>query len=262
MKPPIKDPTRKNLSLGLIKKNIPTDQGVDCYFLFAGEIETSLSHADRIVSAHTNNYYVYEFWKCIEVDPQRVHHMVTSKHFSKWEAPHFPLLQESWYTFRDPYMRAAFFYILNRCSSTGRISSGELVDENFHIVGLSRLKSYKKPDNFNLVYHAQKEPVDIVGLKSSSEFIYVPGGEFSYNLFAHGKSRGVEDIVINHRNLKQRMRTIKKPWLINYKYHGAIESFYNKENITMIDGYGRLTDNKEQCEEIIVSNFSLTNTIV
>ena len=123
-KSPLRHPTHKNLSLGRIKELIPSGNSVDTYNFYDGQMEINLASYDRRIYAYTTSYYVYEFWKCVENDRDEVYHKVTSDYY-KFDATAFPLLQDTWYTQRIPHVRAALFYILSLCSSSGRASSGD-----------------------------------------------------------------------------------------------------------------------------------------
>ena len=224
MKSPIKDQPTPLLCLAALKSKLPVGSVIDSYAFYSGQVEFNLASNNRFIKAQTLSYPVYEFWECMAEDSKRVYEIATSDSF-KFQTEMFPLLQEGWYNYRDPYIRAALLFVLNRCSSTGMISSGELSTKHFNPIAVSYLRSFVFPEAFPL----QRSPAStLVGALSESgdaEYIFIPGGSFSYNLFEHGKSRGKEETPINHQELRDKLRTVNKKWIVAYKYHSTLSSF-------------------------------------
>ena len=55
------------------------------------------------------------------------------------------------------------------------------------------------PDNFHVSY-LDKEFIELVK-DDSSDYLFVPAGDFDFGLFEHGKSVAVEETHIKHREL-------------------------------------------------------------
>ena len=248
------------MCLAALKSLIPEGSVVSTYGFYSGEIELNLCVSNRFVNAHTTSYQVYEFWKCIEEDAGRVHDIVISDPF-KFEPEMFSLLQEKWHSYRDPYVRAALFFLLNRCSESGLISSGELNTANFNPVSISYLKYFKPLDTLH-VTHKKISDLSLMIGDTTADYIFIPCYNFSYNLFERGRSRGMEETVVNHRHLRSALRGLDNRWVLVYNYHGALRSFFNKEHLIMVDEYGRLVGDEEKCKEVLVCNFPSANAVV
>ncbi len=139
MKTPLKIPTRQFKSLSTVKKLIPVDSIVHSFLMFDGNIEVPLSNDGRTVIAHTNKYVNYEFWSCLKENPARVAEI--ADHFDKIDDKNiFYILQQTWPTYADPYVRSAYYFLLNKYSDSGYISHGEFTPENYNPVALVNLK--------------------------------------------------------------------------------------------------------------------------
>ena len=151
MKSPIKDSTRKFNCLPLLKKIIKEKSVIHSFLFYGGEVEFNLSEHNRFICAHTNKFVIYEFWKYALEDPHKIHEIVTSDIFKFDGDNMFNILQEHWPTYKDPYVRSSLFFLLNRCSSAGLVSSGKLDIKNFNPIALSYLRSFN-PSNFHLIF--------------------------------------------------------------------------------------------------------------
>lgn len=254
MKSPIKDIATKTNSGTLLKQMMPVGALISSYLFYAGQTEFNLSFANRFVHAHTNKVPVYEFWKCMQLDNERIHAIVSSDIFKFQHPKMFTILQESWAEYDDPFVRASLFFLLNSCSEKGKVSSGELNTHNYNPVSLSYIKAFKNLPTFHLSLDTEGEWMDSLE-EGDEDYIYIPGGHFSYNLFEHGKSRGHEETLVHHRHLADKLATFTTPWVIVYQSHPAIAQVFHRANLQMIDRYGRLTDNIDRATETIVSNF-------
>ena len=193
MKTPVRDSLNFK-SLSIIKELIPKRSVISSFLLYSGKIELGLVGDRRLVVAHTNKYVIYEFWKCIMEDPGLVaeHSVFFFERLLKSKPPFtnektFARLQETWPRARDPFVRAANFFLLNRCSEAALISSGKLNTKYFNPVSVSNLKKFEA-SNFYLAYDKQEGFVDSIDATEDSEYMFFPVGKYSYNFF--------EDIVI------------------------------------------------------------------
>jgi hypothetical protein len=256
MKTPLKDSVKTLTSVGYIKSLLSPQSSLDTYCLYSGACELSLAAAGHSINSYTNAYVVYEFWRCLIDNPEEIHQLVTSPDFSFDSPEYFSVFQERWYTYENKYLRSALFFLLNRCSSDGLISRGTLQQDNYNILAITKIKNFKKPESFSVNYIKQptQEVSKIINLDTEADYIYVPVGNFSYNLFEDGKSYGPEESRINNRALKKMMNSDKK-FILHYNYHTAIQNFYKKTNVTMIDQYGKITTDCENAQEVVVANF-------
>ena len=255
MKSPVKNAKFKNLCLRALKTLIPPTKVVESYFFFSGELELSLASYNRFVVAHTFRPFVYEFWKCIETDPNMVHTIVTHDLFKFEDQLAFNILQENWHTYQDPYVRAAFFFLLNRCSDTGMISSGGLSLSNYTSFALNYLKTYKHPPNLHLAHTEEGafEPLQVP--KTECDFVLLPVGDFSYNLFDHAKGRTEDATLVDNKKVKKVLQQTPAKAIALYNNHPALFDFYDGLNFIMIDAFGERVENHHKCEEVIVTNF-------
>ena len=240
-------------SIGELKRIIPPKSTISSFFLYSGDVELALASSDRTVIAHTNKYAVYEFWASLLKEPKVIYE--AAKHvFPTITDPEFYLLQENWVKQRSGTARSALFFILNRCSESGIASCGKINKDNFNPIALSYLKSFKS-DNFYPYLDKCEDPTEAFQSAKRTDYILLPVGAYSFNLFEHGKNRGPDTTLIDHRSIHEGLKNIDKKWLILYKKHNALFKLYEDHNIMMIDKYGRKTNNKDTCEELIIANF-------
>jgi hypothetical protein len=234
---------------------IPKGSVVDSFLFFSGELEFKLSESGRFMISHTCKMVIYEFWRCAVEDSKRI--AAISEFLYPFEHEKiFYIIQENWPKYRDHFARSALFFILNRCSETGNISSGRFNDKNYNSIALSYLKKFNKPKNFFLQHDKTDNLIKAIDNTSQkSDYILLPIGKFSYNLFEYGKSKGYEITTINHKELNKYLNGIDKKWIVLYKKHPQLFQMYKQHNITMIDKYGRKTDDNDKCEDLIIANF-------
>jgi len=255
MKSPIKDSLNDfNKSLLILKSMIPKGKIIDSFLFFSGELEFNLSESERFVIGHTCKYVIHEFWYCAMTDPERIAEISNSMYPFKDEKM-FYIFQENWPRYSDHFMRSALFFILNRCSATGWPSFGKFEDRNFNPIALSNLKRFR-PKNFYLCHDKTDDLIKAIDQATTkSDYILAPVGKFSYNLFEQGKSKGYEMTSINHKELAAYLDGVEKKWIVLYKNHLQLFKMYQKYNIVMIDKYGKTTEDKAKCEDLIIANF-------
>jgi len=256
MKTPLKDLTRKTASTSYIKSLLKENSTVDTYCLYAGNCELSIADDAHHVNSFTNSYVVYEFWRCLIEEPQEIYQIISCDDFSFDSSEYFKVFQEKWFTYENKFLRSALFFLLNRCSEDGLISSGDLKQENYNILAMKNVQNFKKPDNFSINYIKKpgQELTTFIDLETKSDYVYIPVGRFTYNLFDDGKSYGPEETRINNRALKKILDTDKNI-ILHYNYHKALRNFYKKYNLTLIDRYGKMTADFQNAQEVIIANF-------
>ena len=153
----------------------------------------------------------------------------------------------------DFYVRSAYFFLLNQMSDSNLISSGKLDLKNLNPVSLHTLQNFKI-DNFYLSYDKDAEFLKILD-KKDSDFLLLPVGKYSHNLFEYGKNKGPETTTVYHDKLFKSLRDIDTKWIVIYKNHLEVFDMYKDYNVFMVDKYGRRTIKKDKCEEIIIANF-------
>jgi hypothetical protein len=254
MKSPLRS-RHKTRATALLKEIIPIGSVIDSFLFFSGEIELSLAASNRFVSAHTLNYVIYEFWECALEDPATITEFVISKPFgSFFNKKIFHILQENWPMYKDPYVRSALFFVLNRCSSTAAISSGEFNTSQFTPSAISTLRNFKT-NNFHLALDSVDTLSQSIALDTKGEYMLLPMPPFAYNFFKEGKSCGHEEAIIDHQLVKSTLDAIEKKWIVVYPKHAVVLKLYEDYTIRLINKYGNPTEMIDDCEEIIVTNF-------
>jgi len=253
-KSPLKNTTTRNKSLNRLFEEIPIGSVVDSFLLYSGDTELALASSERFVCAHTNKYAIYEFWYSLSNDPVRMYNMVTSDKFKFREEMH-EILQEKWIEYKDPVVRSSLFFMLNQMSESGLVSSGKLISKQFNPIALASLREYQTPETLHFIFDKQENFIDSINSDLGGDYILVSAGNFSYNLFEHGKSQSYDTTAVNHRKLKHLMKTLNKKMVLVYNYDKRVPTFYKKYRLQLIDKYGRVTQNHEAAQEIIVANF-------
>ena len=254
IKSPLKNTQVTNKSLATILERIPEGSVVDTFLLFSGELEVSLSQQNRFVCAHTNKYAVYEFWQTLIDEPRRIYEVLTSEKF-KFDEKMYPILQEKWVEYKDPVIRSALFFVLNQMSETGAISHGKLVNRPFNPVALADLRSFKHTENLHFIFDNMDDFLKPISDNLLGEYVVIPAGKFSYNLFEEGKNISYDTASVNHKKLKDMLATADKKTILTYNYSQRAKTFYKQHNITLVDKYGRITQDDADALEMIVANF-------
>ena len=251
---PIKDPHNFRCAAAL-KKIVPRRATVNVPLFFSGNLEFALSSSGRRVHAITNKYVIYEFWKCAFHDPHRI--IKISEHlFKNRDKNMLYYLQEDWPKYRDPYLRSSLFFLLNRFSSTGYQSHGELDYDNYNPIALNRLKKLND-NNFTLELIAADNFLEKLKEISTKDYILMPIGAFSFNFFEHGKNEGWETTKVNHTLVRDFLKETDSKTILVYKKHGALESFFKGFNKLYSNKYGNATTDISEAEEVLIANFRI-----
>ena len=250
----ILDNTKKNNCALTLKKLFPPGAVINSYAFYDGKMEFSLANDRRFVVANTISPPVYTFWACQMHDPRRLHEMVSSDLFKFEDEGMLSILQEKWHAHNSAFIRASLFFVLNRCSSTGLVSSGKIDFEQLNPTSMAKLKSFLVPENFHLNL-VEKDLIAQIGESPPQSYHLVPAGQFSYNLFEHGKNIAIEETPINHRDLVKLCKNTDSKIAITYDYDPKVAPAFKGNTIIMVDKYGKETSHKERAEEIIVANF-------
>jgi hypothetical protein len=259
MKTPIKENIRFN-STGVLKTMIPPESKVDSFLFYGGDIEFKLADSGRHLRAHTNNYLVHEFWDCVLDEPSAVAMWAENLSslleddpvFSKEKM--FSILQSRWHIYSDSYIRAGMFFLLNRYSDVGLISSGKMSATGLSHFSLLQMRRFKVK-NFEILLDTCNNYLETLLTIKDTDYLLFPAGKFSYNLFEEGKSKAIENTTVDHKALYKILQNEKHRWILLYKPHPCLFDLYSDYNITMIDNYGRRTNKKSKCEELIIVNF-------
>jgi hypothetical protein len=150
--------------------------------------------------------------------------------------------------------RNVLFYILLMCSDSGYASIGKMNKEMLTPTLISKLKNYKV-NNFFPSFDDCKYQLESLPTAKETDYVLLPIGDYSLNLFEKGKNKGPEMYTFNHKEIHARVKDLDKKCILLYKNHSALFNLYKSFNIKMVDKYGRVSDNKESCEDLIITNF-------
>ena len=257
-KSPVKELRTPNKSVAALKEMIPRGSVVESFLFFAGHIEFALADHDRFVHAHTVRQPVHEFWHTIGSEPERVHAMLTSEGFKRFDHPKiFDILKDTWVTYGDSAIRSALFFLLNHCSDSGLISSGQLDQSHFTPHSVRTLQNYKSPKNFFLELDKKPNFIDTIPTKSESDFLLIHPIRFDYNLIGEKtqEALGFEETYVHHHKMFKKLSELETKWIVVYNHHKEIFKLYKDYNIRMIDKHGRTTQAKDFCTEVVIANF-------
>jgi site-specific DNA-adenine methylase len=252
MRTPIKDLRHVSKSLPILKTLIPPESSVETFLLFSGDMEINLAEDNRFVTSHTTEIPVYDFWLTLFEEPERIVEHI-KYYFPFPDDDVFQAFQKSFNTFDSPYVRAALFFLLNRCSDTGSVSHGDLDQSNFNPLCLSYIQRFKKI-NFDVEYDT--DLLQSLGAPIESDYVFVPAGKFSYSFFQEGQNTGDEDTKFEHKELRDALYKIDKPTIVLYSYHPRVIELYKKfKTKILINGQGKITNDKDRAKEVLIANF-------
>jgi hypothetical protein len=252
MRSPIKNHKFKNLCVSELKKIIVTDSIVDSFGLFCGRVELALANSGTSVKAHTDKEIIYQFWRCLTQDKKRLCSMIEGSYSEFVNEMQHKSLQENLTNFKDSYIRSSIFYILNHRSATGQVSCGQYIvpsisDEKR---SLYTLKTFKAPKRFQVLYYTSDKPPAATG-----DYRLFLNLNFSYNLTDIGKHSSYDTYNFNHKRIRNLLDNASKKTIAVYNSHPGVYKFFKNNHMIMVDKYGNRTTNKDESEEIIVTNF-------
>ena len=236
-----------------IKDKIPPKSIINSFLFFSGFVEFSLSNADRFVIAHTNKYVIYEFWRTVMTEPAKVADM--AQHFIPIKSKRmFEIYQDTQAHYKGPFVRSAIMFALNQYSDTGMISSGNLKTGTPNPLCLTYLKNFTS-HNFHIKFSKENNIVDSLEGVSDDEYILLPAGHYSMNLFEEGKSAGLEETKVYHKKIKDFFTATNKKTVLLYYWSPQVFEWYKSYDLKMYNKWGKLTENKEDCKEMVIANF-------
>lgn len=254
MKAPLKSPLSDLKSVSAIKSMIPRGSAVHTALLYDGNLELGLSEHAFVV-AHTNKYVVYEMWRCLIEDPQRVAAFVEHMHPIE-DKNVFYLLQENWPKYPDPFVRAGLFILLNRYSDTGLISSGDMNVENYSPLAVVDLKKAVPPSNLYLALDDEGDFLEpFKNLDSRCDYLVLPLGRYKIDLLMSNGKETHEETKVDHEKVYDFFKTSDNKTYLVYEYSTAVVNKYKGYNQHIVDKWGRQTESDKFAKELIVANF-------
>tara|TARA_R110002020_G_scaffold267389_3_gene482513 strand:- start:61 stop:828 length:768 start_codon:yes stop_codon:yes gene_type:complete len=255
MRSPLKNTADINY-IDLLDSILPAECPVKTFLFFSGNLEMGLQSRNHAVTAHTNKYVIFEFWKCASADPFNIIQKASWLH-KKIDVNLIYLFQENWPTYKDPYVRSALFVLLNMYSQQGSLSSGHFSLEGYSANLLDKLRTlYQIDKKINIAYHHDDNCLDCFDkLKIGEEVLIFPVGRFSHNWLDHGKSAGFEEYGVNHKKLKQNLEQSGAKFIVCYDKHPKLFELYSGYNIKFVSKYGIETSDYESSSHLMIYNF-------
>ena len=252
MRTPIKDLRHVSKALPVLKTLIPPESKVETFLLFSGDLEINLAEAERYVTAHTTEIRVYDFWMTMFEDPGSITDYVKF-YYPFPDQDVFNVFQKTFNQQKNPSARAALFFLLNRCSDLGTISSGNFEQSNFNPLALSYIKRFKK-NNFDV--KLDKDLIEALNFDMEADFVFIPAGKFNYSFFQEGMNTGDEQTRFDHEDLRDTVSNLKIPTIVLYSYHPKILEIYKDfDTKILIDKYGKITKDRKMSKEVLIANF-------
>jgi hypothetical protein len=253
----LQSPLRSPYRLGcaeFLKGFLSSRRAVHCFLPFSGELEISLLRDGFDVLMHTNNFPIYEFWACFKTDPFRIAAHATSLH-RNMNSDLIHLFQKDWIAQRDPYVRSALFFLLNRYSQTGTISSGRLRLHNYRPTSLLPLNQCdKRILELKINYHNTEDSLAGLAGVSPDECALIIPGEFAGGFMDLQYREGHEAYSYTHRNLKRAAQESGAPFVMIYKAHPGVLHLYSDCNIVFLNAAGEQTEHHKYAAEYIITN--------
>jgi len=232
---------------------VEPESKISSLFFYTANLEFELSKLGHTLIAHTNKRFIFEFWQNFLSHPDKFINYVEGLLglLSDYELTVF---QRNWFQNHDATTRSVLFFLLHNSSSLNQVSCGDIDKKRITPITLSRLRTFKAKGYFPF-FDDVDDPLR--GLESVGDvnYILLPIGDYSLNLFEQSKNKGPEMYTFNHKEIHARVKDLDKKCILLYKNHPALFNLYKSFNIKMVDKYGRVADNKESCEDLIITNF-------
>ena len=244
MPSPIKNIKNKTNCFSTISELVKMGSVVNYYPIYSGEIAMKLSLQDRFVVAHTENRVVYEFWYCAKKDPDRIS-KIAEYFFPTLNENTFDILKETWFTYSDPFVRSALFFLLNRCSKLGMITHGELDVNNFNSFAIRDMKNFRA-DNLHINFLKDKSIENF-----DQDYTLINAGKYRISFLENELVLGEEETEIKSDQLLKHFADKRSIFI--FKKHRALLTKQNYEKI-LIDKRGKITNDFDYAEEVILHN--------
>ena len=255
-KSPIKDPNNF-VSGQALKKLIPKEKSIKSFLLFSGELEFPLFSDGYNIEMNTNKFVTYEFWHCARNNSYNIAEQAVSIH-SRTHPHSIYHYQETWPQYKDPYLRSALFYLLNRYSPTGTISYGDVNRDNFSLLSVETLRRFSENSKeISFGYYKDDDFMSGFDRVNQDDLILLPVGKYSYGLLGREAIEGHETYHVNHKRLKHNLIELGNDFVLVYKNHPMLAHHFKEFNATFVNKYGQITNRSELAEEVIISNLEI-----
>lgn len=239
-----------------LKSILDQDVKINSFAFNTGHVELSLFENNYNISVHSNKYHIYEFWRCLLNSPDSLLHSIEYLHENMNDRDVL-FYKNNWNkTFKDPYDRAALFYLLNRYSQHGAFTRNAVDKNNLSYLNL---RTFKKASHsikeLKLVYDQNDNYSDSFSHFGSDDLIMLPVGLYEQNFLKHKKLKTSDAYDFDHNELKKILLKKEQKIILIYKYNKLIDDLYKRK--VYIDQFGLKTENPKKAEDVIITNFEL-----
>jgi len=245
-KSPLTYPNDKPRATGLVASLLPNDtKRVAFPFLGGASVELGLASRGYDVTGYTDFRLLYDFWDCIQRDPEKMYQMAMRFHPMP-DPKLFYMLQKKVYQPHDEFLRSALFYVLTLCADGSCATSGEIESgtPRFSPLRLMQLSKFQC-ENFKVRYKGYEEVIS----KTKDFMVCIPPPYLTSNF-----SRAVtipEKPQIDHVRYASLMQE-KNNWIILYNYHEKLRKLYPDNEMVMLDSACRVTEDESAAEEVVI----------
>lgn len=254
MRSPLKDPNNF-VSSHVLKDIIPRHMPIKSYAFFSGQLEFPLLQESRTMTFLTNKIAIYDFWKHLLEKPEVVALHAAAMHEQTTHGT-VETYQRELLTYREPYMRAAIFYLLNVYSNEGTVSFGEYDINNYNALTLRRIHDLaREPYQIELKYYPAAYVEEGLDYATEEDLILIPAGTYRNSMLLTGLSDGFDSYSFNHARLHKMLSEIKNKFILCYKYNPHLAHLYGDFNIRYVSKYGTVVQTSSIAEDVIITNF-------
>ena len=122
--------------------------------------------------------------------------------------------------------------------------------ENYSLFALNALKTFKMPPYFHIQYTEQED----FQLHPGFDYRLLTAGTYRQNLLSAALPRAPDRYLINHNEISNMLRE-DAPTIAVYNKSPAVFEALGFCSLYMIDQFGSTTQDFEECEEIVATNF-------
>jgi hypothetical protein len=240
-----------------LKELINPIKPIRAFLSFSGEVELALLADNRDVIINTNNYVIYEFWSCFSADPVRISDQAQALH-GRTIPGMIKTYQKDWPGVRDPYLRSAIFFLLNRYSESGTLSYGTTSMGNYSPMCLNNLRRCDESvTQIKIIYHKTEDYLEGIDECPSDGVALLMVGQFNGGPLGRRLHSGHETYNINHRDLKKRLLASEKDFVLVYKAHHSLLHLYKGYTIILLNKFGKVTNNIGIAEDMIITTLKV-----
>ena len=215
---------RMDLMLQIVR-SIPTSVDKICAPFFAGGT-IELNFATQIpVTGYCRYRELYDFWNCVLLDSDRVSKM--AEHFLPIENENlFSSMQKMLRKPDDDFLRAALFYVLNRCAKGGAVSHAQMEEGHprFNRMGILHLEKFSSP-NLKVLEGDFEKAIE----ENPNTFLYCAPPKFEKSRLLSAPL-SVEESQIDHNKLAATLKA-RDNWMLVYDSCPDVLEVYKDYNI-------------------------------